>query len=328
MRRRSGAWRGWPVAAAVAVACLGCGGSGTESVGPAPGTGPSATGPAGPLAVGSTYAEPNGWIEYQPGNAPLVIVAPHGGTLLPLELPDRMCSGCVTSNDVNTQELARAIIDAFVARTGVRPHLVVNRLHRRKFDGNRERMEATGGRAALEPTWTWLQAAIDSATARVSKGIGRGLLLDLHGHGHAIPRIELGYLLSDVDLRRSDASLAAGGDMARTSIARLAVDARGGDRGAALLRGANSLGGLLSAAGYATVPSPAAPSPFAGEEYFDGGFNTRRNGSVSGGAVDAVQIEAHFTGVRDTPASRAVFAGALAAALVQYLDRHYAWRAR
>ena len=289
---------------------------------------PAATGPVGPLVVGSTYTDANGWIEYQPGHAPLIIVAPHGGTLLPSELPDRVCSGCVTSNDLNTQELARAIIDAFVARTGVRPHLVVNRLHRRKFDGNRDQTEATGGRAALAPAWTWLQAAIDSAKTRVSNGSGRGLLIDLHGHGHAIPRLELGYLLTDSELRRTDTALAAAGDLARTSIARLAGDARGGDRGTALLRGPNSLGGLLSSAGYAAVPSPAAPAPLVGEEYFDGGFNTRRNGSVSGGAVDAVQIEAHFTGVRDTPASRAVFAGALAAALVQYLDRHYAWRAR
>ena len=311
-------------AAALGISVGACGGSTTEST-PPPVVVP-ASGPAGPLVVGSTYRESNGWIEYEPGNAPLIIVAPHGGTLLPSTLADRSCSGCVTANDLNTQELARAIVGAFTARTGARPHLVVNLLHRRKFDGNREQAEATGGRSELAPTWTWLQAAIDSATRRVGAGSGRGLLIDLHGHGHAIPRLELGYLLTATELRRTDAALASGGDMARTSIARLASDARSGERGPALLRGPNSLGALLVAAGYPSVPSPSTPAPLSGEEYFSGGFNTFRNGSLGGGPVDAIQIETHFTGVRESAASRAQFADALAAALVQYLDRHYGWR--
>lgn len=303
----------------------GCGGGSNDTPAPVqPGT--TVTGPVGPLVVGTTYADPNGWIEYVPGDAPLIIVSPHGGTIAPAEIPDRSCSGCVTANDLNTQELAREIVAAFLRRTGKRPHLVVNRLHRRKFDGNRDLQEATNGRAVLAPTWTWLQAALDSSTSRVASRNTRGLLIDLHGHGHDIPRLELGYLLTDAELRRSDAALGTGGDMSRTSIARLAGDSRSGERGVALLRGPNSLGAMLVAAGYPSVPSPVTPAPLSGEEYFDGGFNTRRNGSAQGGAVDAIQIESHYTGVRDTAASRAQFADALADVLVRFLDRHYGWR--
>jgi hypothetical protein len=311
------------LAAAALASGVGCGGSATDAGPPVPG----ATGPAGPLVVGSVYSDANGWIEYEAGDAPLIIVAPHGGTLLPPELQDRTCRGCVTTNDLDTQDLARYVAAMITQRTGRRPHLVVNRLHRRKFDGNREQAEATGGRAALAPTWTWLQSALDSARARVVRDNGRGLLIDLHGHGHDIARLELGYLLTDVQLRRSDAALTAGDDLARSSIARLAADARGGTRGVALLRGPGSLGAMLAAAGYASVPSPAMPAPLIGEEYFDGGFNTRRNGSVAGGQLDAIQIETHFPGVRDTPASHSKFGDALAGALVQYLDQHYGWRA-
>jgi hypothetical protein len=311
--------------AACAASLAGCGGGTADNPTPVqPGT--VISGPVGPLAVGSTYLDPNGWIEYVPGDAPLVIVSPHGGTISPTDIPDRACTGCVTANDLNTQELAREIIAAFVRRTGKRPHLVVNRLHRRKFDGNRELQEATNGRSVLAPTWTWLQAALDSATSRVASRPTRGLLIDVHGHGHDIARLELGYLLTDSELRRSDAVLGAGGDMSRTSIARLAGDSRSGERGTALLRGPNSLGALLVAAGYPSVPSPGTPAPLVGEDYFDGGFNTRRNGSVQGGAVDAIQIESHFTGVRDSAASRAAFADALADALIRFLDRHYGWR--
>jgi hypothetical protein len=83
---------------------------------------------------------------------------------------------------------------------------------------------------------------------------------------------------------------------------------------------------MLVAAGYPSVPSPSTAAPLVGEEYFDGGFNTARNGSLAGGPVDAIQIASHFTRVRDTAESRAQFADVPAAALVQYLDRHYGWR--
>jgi N-formylglutamate amidohydrolase len=301
-----------------------CGGD-TPTVPGTPATAPS--GPVGPLVVGQVYADAAGWIEYIPGDAPVVIVAPHGGALTPSQLPDRACSGCVVANDLNTQDLARAIVDAFRARTGLRPHLVINRLHRRKFDANRDLAEASGGAAALAPSWTWFHAAIDSGNAAITRRYGRGLLIDLHGHAHAVARLELGYLLGDADLRMTDAALTASGAMTRTSIARLSTDTRStADRGVSLLRGASSLGALLVSAGYAAVPSPADPAPLVGQDYFDGGYNTQRHGSSGGGTLDAIQIESHYTGVRDTEGNRTAFATAVAGALAAYLDRHYSWR--
>jgi hypothetical protein len=152
------------------------------------------------------------------------------------------------------------------------------------------------------------------------------LVIDLHGHAHSIPRLELGYLLSATELRLSDAALTSGNALSTSSIARLIRDARSTRTPAALLRGTTSLGGLLQARGYAAVPSPAAPAPLVGEAYFDGGYNTDRHGSSSGGAVDAVQIECHFTGVRDTDANRAAFAHALVDALLVLLSDEYGWQ--
>jgi len=284
------------------------------------------TAPVGPLRAGVTVTDAPGYVEYTPGTAPLVLIAPHGGTLSPNTLTDRSCSGCTTVNDLNTQELARAIAAAFATRTGHTPHLVVNRLHRRKFDGNRERDDAVGSNRALDTTWLWFHAALDSARTRVTAQHQRGLVIDLHGHAHEVPRLELGYLVDDAELRLSDAALGASGAMSRSSVARLAQDARqSADRGVPILRGPNSLGALLSAAGFASVPSPADPAPLAGQAYFTGGYNTQRHGSASGGALDAIQIEAHLNGVRDTEASRTRFAAALAEALRVYLARHYGW---
>lgn len=298
---------------------LGCGG-GNDATAPATkdtGTPPSPTAPAVDLSL---------YPEATAGTAPLIIIAPHGGDQSPASLPDRICAACTTVNDANTQELARLVADAFGRRTGKRPHLVINRLHRRKFDANREIVEATGAYAPLEPVWRAFHDAIDTARARIVRTSARGLVIDLHGHAHAVPRLELGYLLGDATLRLTDSALTARGEVARSSIARLATDRVSSATPVALLRGAPSLGALLAAAGYPSVPSPSDPSPQVGEEYFDGGYNTGRHGSRLGGATDAVQVECNFAGVRDTPENRARFADALAAALEQLLRDQYGWR--
>jgi hypothetical protein len=293
---------------------------------PPPPPSPTVEVPSRPFVVGQAITNSRQWIEYTPGDAPIVIVAPHGGLLLPTELLDRGCAACVTVNDANTQALARAIVDSFTARTGRRPHLVANLLHRRKFDGNRDVGEATSGNAtALAPSWEWMHAAIDSASADVVRRAGRGLLIDLHGHAHDIARLELGYLLGASQLRLSDTAIASGGLLAQSSIARLASDARGAPTVGELLRGPTSLGGLLAARGIPAVPAPQAPAPLVGEDYFSGGYNTDRHGSRRGGLVDAIQIECHFAGVRDTPESRARFAGLLTDALLVLLRDRYGW---
>ncbi len=317
-------------AAFVLVSVTACGGDagsgGATPVAPPPPT-VTPAGPVGPLVTGQRYTDASGYVELVPGDAPVVIVAPHGGTEAPSSLPDRSCSACVTVNDLNTQELARAIVDTFRVRTGLRPALLTNQLHRRKFDGNRDLAEATGGTAALTNTWTWWHAAIDSAKAGVVRRATRGILIDLHGHGHSVPRLELGYLLSASELRSSDTILNVTAAMGRTSIARLAADSRNAsNRGLALLRGPQSFGALIAARGYPAVPSPSDPAPLVGQEYFDGGYNTQRHGSAGGGAIDAIQIECNLAGVRDTAAARGAFASALVTVLLQYLDVHYGWR--
>ncbi len=307
---------------------LACGGSGDGPTKPSPPTPPLAPDiPTGPFTVGTAYTDAKGWIQYTAGDAPLVLIAPHGGLLSPSALPNRSCPGCVVANDLNTQELARAIADTFATRTGRRPHLIANLLHRRKFDGNRDLTEATDGNtAALGASWQWMHGAVDTARNDVARRWSRGLVIDLHGHAHTIARLELGYLLTATQLRLDDAALTASGALSTSSIARLISDARGGRTPAGMLRGASSLGGLLQARGYATVPSPAAPAPLVGEDYFNGGYNTSRHGSRSGSALDAIQIECHFPGLRDTPASRAAFASALVDALLVLLDAEYGWR--
>jgi hypothetical protein len=307
------------VASLLCLAAVACGGS---SGGTAPAT-PST--PSTPTIPTTPALDTTGFLEFGPGTAPLVIVAPHGGALRPSNIPDRTCTGCEVLADANTVDLARKVADAVAQKLGQRPFLALNHLHRSKFDGNRDQTEATGGNAILNGVWDTWQTSLDSARVRAARIGGRSLYIELHGHAHAIARIELGYLLTASQLRLTDSALTIGQFLRQTSIARLTTDARSGTTGPALLRGAPSLGGLLVAAGYPAVPSPADVAPKDGESYFTGGYNTVRHGSLNGGLTDAIQIECYSAGIRDTEANRAAFAEALAGALAEFLKKQYGW---
>ena len=270
-----------------------------------------------PLEGDSTYAGRNDYIEFTAGSLPLIISAPHGGTMAPAEIPDRTSGETVL--DTNTLELANAIADAFRTSTGKRPYLVLCRLSRTKLDANRELGEAAQGSAQAGGAWREWHGFLDAATTAV-EGTGSGLYIDLHGHGHALARLELGYLLSASELALSDAQLNTMALAAHSSVRALATRSPAGLAG--LLHGPQSLGTLLEARGFAAVPSRLQPSP-GSDPYFTGGYDTVRHGSQQGGQVDAVQLETHRIGVRDTEASRTAFAGALVAALQEYFVAHY-----
>jgi hypothetical protein len=239
-----------------------------------------------------------------------------------VEIPDRTWG--TTDTDRNTIETLFAVRDALVERTGKAPHLVISHLRRTKLDPNREIEEAAQGSPFAENAWEEFQRYLDVAAGLVIGTYGSGLYLDLHGHGHAIARVELGYLLSAADLDRTDAQLDAGEYAARSSIRALALGTPLAF--SKLLRGPASFGARLGAEGIPSVPSPGDPSPGAGaSEYLSGGYNTARHGSRDGGRVSAIQMELHFTGVRDTEENRRAFARALARAVELYMTEHWGY---
>jgi N-formylglutamate amidohydrolase len=272
----------------------------------------------GTAIAGTHYLGRNSYAEYRAGTLPLIISAPHGGTIEPAEIPHRTFG--VVARDRNTDALAIALANAIESRFGERPHLIISQLHRSKLDPNREIVEAAQGDPLAEQTWREFHGFIEHARARVLETHGDGFYLDLHGHGHAIQRLELGYLLNAQELARSDAELDRGNGATDSSI-RALVERSGVDF-SNLLRGPDSLGSLLEDQGYSTTPSDAQPDP-GNNPFFSGGYNTARHGSRDGGSISGVQIEAQFNGVRDTAAPREAFAAALATALEAYLGRWY-----
>lgn len=270
-------------------------------------------------------ADASEFIEIKEGALPLIITVPHGGSLKPLGLKNRAFGKVMM--DANTLELAADLDAALRARLGAPPHFIINRLHRSKLDPNREIEEAAQSDPLAQDAWRRFHAACAVARQRVVARHGGGLLLDLHGHRHAEPNVELGYLLRSNDLRLSDAQLSSDPDLlARCSIRGLVK--RTGKPLAELVRGPASLGTLLEIQGQRSLPSTVRPHPSEGAEYFSGVFIIAAHGSRNDeGPVSAIQIECPWEGVRDTAENRRQFAERLALALAEFLPAHFGWKA-
>ena len=270
---------------------------------------------------GNSYFGRNNYIQYLPGNLPLIISVPHGGALTPAEIPDRTC-GDETVTDSYTIDLAMEIRDAIFNITGCYPYVVINHLKRIKLDANRDLNEAACGSEFAGTAWGEFHTYMDSAVANVTRKSGKGLYIDLHGHGHAIQRLELGYLLTAAQLAGSDAILNTSTYENYTSIKKLIQSNVLNLTNSDLLRGNSSLGTMFTAKGFPAVPSTDDRYPLSGQSYFSGGYNTERHGSKTSGTIDGIQIECNQD-VRFTDLARKDFASKTAAVFLDYLTKHY-----
>jgi hypothetical protein len=272
-------------------------------------------GRAGELVPGNSVFGERNFIEYTPGDLPLVIAAPHGGRLTPEEIPDR--TNGVVGADVNTQELARTIADVIHEATGRHIHLIICRLHRSKLDANRDLAEAAQGNALAAQAWQEHHKFIETACDAAVRQFGVAFLIDLHGHGHADPRVELGYLQNALDLADCDEALNESTYVNASSL-RWIVE-RSDLSHVDLLRGPLSLGAMLEARGFPATPSPRMPVPT--EPFFRGGYTIARH-CKSDKNVTGLQIEANRPRLRDTAENRLSFARILLSTLQTYFAVH------
>lgn len=266
-----------------------------------------------------------GYVTYEQGDLPIVISVPHGGYLLPDNIPDRICQNPVYAQDAYTLELGQRIDSSFFEITGCRPHMVYCQLHRRKLDANRNLSAGACGNPDAVTAWQEFHGFIEEAqAAAVAEHDEAVFFMDLHGHGNPIQRIELGYLLYDDELELSDAQLNTPTFINYSSIQNLVGTNSSSSSHAALLRGPQALGSLLGNKGYPSVPSEAIPSPGTNSNYFSGGYITFNHTSyANGNDVNGVQVECNFTGIRDTYAHRRAFADSLVYVMAEFMGLHF-----
>ncbi len=271
---------------------------------------------------GDVYFGDHGYIEYHAGNMPVVISEPHGGYLTPSTIPDRTCSGSVTQGDAYTEELAYELNDAIHALTGCYPHIIMNKLDRKKLDANDDYTTGACGNPLAEVAWQEFHAFIDSSEAYIVKTFTKGFYIDLHGQSHTKERIELGYLLYTNELQMSDSILNTIKYINYSSIRNLAKHNIDSLTHAQLLRGPYSFGSLLYDKGYPAVPSLTDPYPQTGDPYFTGGYNVAHHSSYQGGTIDGVQAECNYN-IRANLSVRLKFVDSLAIVIRDYLELHY-----
>ncbi len=264
----------------------------------------------------------NGYIGFLPGNMPLVISIPHGGYMMPDEVPERPCINCAKNQDIFTLEIGLGIRDEIYRQTGHYPYVIINNLHRTRLDPNRNIEEAADGDKNAALAWQQFHSFIDSTCAEVQEKFGKGLYIDLHGHRHLIKRTELGYLLSNEELQLDDELLDLDSFVEYTSIRSLVNSNLNRLSFSQLIRGDDSFGSLLEQMGYPAVPSPAIPFPGRDEPYFSGGYNITRHGSSQGGTIDGIQIELDEELRRDM-SKRDKLVSDLAYIIVKFLRIHY-----
>ncbi|MES2090751.1 MAG: N-formylglutamate amidohydrolase, partial [Pseudomonadota bacterium] len=255
------------------------------------------------------------FIEYIPGDLPLVIAAPHGGRVKPSNIPTR--TDGVVDIDANTQELARTIASVIHAETGRHIHLVICHLHRSKLDANRDLFEASQGSDLATHAWKEHHAYIDQACESAVKQFGVAFLIDLHGHGHADARVELGCLHNALDLADCDEALNESTYVNTSSLRWIAE--RSQLSFTELLRGPQSFGAMLEREGFLATPSPRMPVPT--EPFFRGGYTIQRHCNAERN-ITGLQIEANRPRLRDTAENRLKFAHALLKVLHTYFPLH------
>ena len=274
------------------------------------------------------------YVEYRNGNAPFIISVPHDGSQTDEAVGKRTKENCPdpsfsTARDINTSALADLIDSIFVAKTGKYPYMVIGRLSRKYVDFNRELKYAIvegsdKGRTVYNTYHDRAYMASDSVT----KNHGAGLLIDIHGHGHEIQQIELGYLLKSSVLKLSNEDLASNVEyIKKSSIYNLVQHNKSRSGFIDLLRGANSFGSILYKNGLACVPHSSNLSP-GSSPYFSGGYITQAHGSSSAysasGVVDAIQCE--FNRDARTIGNRKKTAEAVVNSVLEYMKLHYTFK--
>ena len=270
--------------------------------------------------VDNQKAEWNDYIIFRKGNIPLLLVAPHGGDLKPQWIENRDCEGAVITQDQYTLGIALQIENELRKRA-YQPYIVYAKIHRVKVDLNRSLETSYCEDDNSNDLWREFHQQIESYRNEIVQKYNRGLMIDIHGHGHPNQRIELGYLLSSEQLR----SLSTNGSLENslTSINSLVNNHPENISLNELIIGENSLGTLLSLAGFPSVPSAQDPAPNLGDPFFSGGSNTKLYGSKTRSGVDAIQLELNRQNLRQESEDRILFSKNFATIILSYLQQHY-----
>ena len=268
--------------------------------------------------VGVSYYGDSSWIEYIPGNMPIIIVAPHAGNLQPASLPDINTRG----RDNGTMDLALFMRDSLQFKSGgCRPHVIINHLRPNKLNpvhSASDSATSAGTNANALNALNQFHAFIQVAYDKVTTDFGKGHYFELHGNGTAEHWNMVGLGISKSVLKLSDSVINT--KVNNSTIKNLCT--AGGANFLEVLKGSTSLGGMLDSLGWKSAPSPAHPSPPDTATFFYAGQNTWRYGSRSSGTIDATHLESYWQFMVYN-SNRSKYSNDLANSILRFMTIHY-----
>lgn len=258
----------------------------------------------------SSALVPSEFVLKRSGQLPIILSAPHGGSLDAPGVPPRTgedlakgSAGFFTGRDIGTEELAREVAAAIEKRFGKPPYLVASRLHRKYLDPNRPASIAYDN-SAIKPIYDLYHDTLAEYCREVTNQFHVGLLIDIHGQASR----------TDTVFRGTKNGL---------TVSRLREKF-----GPAAHDGPQSLFGLLQSRGWTVHPQLpdqavaidklAADKEQAG---FTGGYIVQSYGSHQSYPIDAMQLEfgSSYRNAAERPKTAAVLADALADYAHSYL---------
>ena len=229
------------------------------------------------------------------GHLPVILSAPHGGTIKIKGVEPRKGigmetgpSGFFTGRDGGTSELALAVADALEQATGKRPYLVISQAHRRYLDPNRP-AEIAYEDSDAAPVYQRYHGMLQKFCKEILEKHHAGLLLDIHGQGSSSKTVYRGTGNGRTVVKLKERF----GESAHT--------------------GEASFFGRLHRLGWTVYPHPGDGKEKSG---FTGGYIVQTHGSHRPGGIDAIQLE--FGAEYRTKTNRAKTAKVLAQAIMEF----------
>jgi len=233
------------------------------------------------------------------GTLPIVLSAPHGGTLKIAGVDVRQGqgmatgpSGFFTGRDGGTSELAVAVAQALEKQTGKKPYMVVSKAHRKYLDPNRP-SEIAYEDSDAAPVYQRYHGNLQRYCQEVLQKYRTGLLLDIHGQGSSSKTVYRGTGNGKTVVRLKE---------------RFGESAHSGDQ---------SFFGMLNRLGWQVYPYPAYGKEQSG---FTGGYIVQTHGSHRPSGLDAIQLE--FGSEYRDKENRSKTADVLTQAIIEYMREY------
>lgn len=136
----------------------------------------------------SLFTDNNKYLTYKEGTTNILLSAPHGGGIKPLNIPNRVYGN--KGQDTYTRRLIQRIVELLDKEFA--PYYIYSDIHRSKVDLNREIKEGAQSNPIAEKVWHNWNRIIREYIYNIRQDYKKGLYIDIHSHNNS-NQFQIGY---------------------------------------------------------------------------------------------------------------------------------------